>query len=311
MQQSERLLAPGLENSQALTGNIQHNRDLLVAGTPTDASIRTALIIGGGAMRGVYSGGVVTALEELGLTETFDDVIGFSAGACTAAYFLAGQAPFGTTVYSEELASKEFINPLRISNVLNVGFLESVFMTHKPLHQEAIISNRSAFHIGVTDIATAKPKYIKVTPDNSSELVTLLQATSSVPGLTPPVAVSGAIYGDGVVTCKNPIRYAIDVLKATDILYIMNQPLRIVESTSIGEIALSRLLTNGYSPAMQRATRNRHIKGDEMASTVYDDDVRIGILCPTGVPLGRLTKDAPKLRAVARQARLQTLAVFN
>ena len=42
---------------------------------------RVALVIEGGAMRGVVSGGMVTGLEALGLRDAFDAVYGSSAGA--------------------------------------------------------------------------------------------------------------------------------------------------------------------------------------------------------------------------------------
>jgi predicted acylesterase/phospholipase RssA len=80
MQLSERLLTPGAEHTTELVANLQRKQELLEAGDSAHEDIRTALVIGGGTMRGVFSGGVVTGLEELGLTEVFDDVIGVSVG---------------------------------------------------------------------------------------------------------------------------------------------------------------------------------------------------------------------------------------
>ena len=60
---------------------------------------KLGLAIEGGAMRGVVSAGMVTALEYLGLLRVFDAVYGSSAGAFNGAFFLAGQAAFGTTIY--------------------------------------------------------------------------------------------------------------------------------------------------------------------------------------------------------------------
>ena len=61
-------------------------------------------------MRGVVSAGMVSALEELGLTHAFDAVYGSSAGAINAAYFLAGQARLGTTIYYEDINNARFID---------------------------------------------------------------------------------------------------------------------------------------------------------------------------------------------------------
>ena len=53
---------------------------------------KLGLVVEGGGMRGVISGGALIALERLGLTSAFDEVYGESAGAINACYFLAGEA---------------------------------------------------------------------------------------------------------------------------------------------------------------------------------------------------------------------------
>ena len=50
---------------------------------------KLALIVEGGAMRGVFSSGANTALEKIGLTSAFDEVYSCSAGAINAAIYAA------------------------------------------------------------------------------------------------------------------------------------------------------------------------------------------------------------------------------
>lgn len=311
MQLSERLFTTPSAHTDELIDHLQQKKALLEAGDPSHEDIRTALIIGAGAMRGVYSGGVVIGLEELGMTEVFDDVIGISAGAATAAYFLSGQAELGTTIYYEELASKEFIDVKRRKNVLNVGYLEEVFTESKPLDQEAIRNNRSRFHIGVTNVDTAQPEYIEVAHDPNSDIIKLIQASSSVPGLTLPIRIEGTLYGDGITTCKNPIKYAVETLGATDVFCIVNQPLREKATAPVSDRLVSALLTRRYNEAIKVAYRDRHHMSDETAATTYSPDIHIGVLCPEGKPVGRLTTDAQKLTQVALKATLQTKALFE
>src|SRR5881409_3801152 len=64
---------------------------------------KVALIVEGGAMRGVISCAALMGLEELGMTEAFDEVYGASAGAVNAAYFLARQAAYATTAYYQKI----------------------------------------------------------------------------------------------------------------------------------------------------------------------------------------------------------------
>ena len=310
MQLAERLLVPGQGQTDELISNIQRKRELMVAGDPAHQEIRTALIIGGGAMRGVFSGGVVTGLEDLGLTEVFDDVIGISVGASTDAYFLAGQARTGTRLFSEELTSKEFIDFGRFKNILSVDYLRTIFTTgNKVLDLAAVRENRSRFHIGVTDIKSARSKYIEVDQAEDDDIIKLIQASSAVPRLSPPVVMDGVVYGDGITTCKNPIGFAIEELGSTDIICVVNQPLR--QGSSFGDRILSHLLIAGYSPSIRRAFHTRHEGSDEMAETEYSDEVRIGIATPQAVSVSRLERNASRLIYAAQQAEQQTLALFS
>src|SRR5215831_14579509 len=73
---------------------------------------KVALIVEGGAMRGVISCAALMALEELELTDVFDEVYGASAGAVNAAYFLTGQADYATTIYYQKINNTRFIRRL-------------------------------------------------------------------------------------------------------------------------------------------------------------------------------------------------------
>jgi predicted patatin/cPLA2 family phospholipase len=321
MQLAERLLTPGSEHTTELVANIQRKQELLEAGDPAHENIRTALVIGGGTMRGVFSGGVVIGLEELGLTEVFDDVIGVSVGASTSAYFLARQAALGTTLFFEELTGKDFIDKTRLipprSGALNIDYLRDIFTGKKALDQAVIHANRSRFYIGVTDINNVQPRYIEVAHDEDQDLIKLIQASSAVPGVTQPVVIDGVTYGDGITTCKNPIRFAIEELGSTDIFCILNQELRRDPTSlseqikSIGEMATSAMLTRNSSPKFRRAFRKRHIMSDEVADTDYSADVRIGVICPEGEPVGRFEQDPDILIPAAQRATRQTKALFE
>ena len=54
-------------------------------------------------MRGVVAAGMVTAIQELGLTGCFDTIHGSSAGACAGAYLMTDQARLGTSIFYEDI----------------------------------------------------------------------------------------------------------------------------------------------------------------------------------------------------------------
>ena len=123
---------------------------------------RPWLIACPGTMRGVYGGGQVSAFEERGLTNGFAGCVGVSTGAPTVAYFLAGQARLGTSIYYEECTWPEFISPLRIlrgGHGADIGFLGEVFRGHmgrKRLAQERLHATSTELLFGLTEFVTGQ-----------------------------------------------------------------------------------------------------------------------------------------------------------
>ena len=112
-------------------------------------------------MRGVISAGMVSALEALGLTHAFDEIYGSSAGAINAAYFLAGQARLGQTVYYEDINNRHFID-LRRSllgrPIVDLGFLlDEVAMRRKRLDTDAVLGAGSPLTVLATDVDSREP----------------------------------------------------------------------------------------------------------------------------------------------------------
>src|SRR5215469_3391695 len=90
--------------------------------TPSDGR-KIGLIVEGGAMRGVISCAALQGLEELGMTQVFDEVYGASAGAVNAAYFLAGQAAYATSIYYQKINNTRFIRRLWHMKIVDIDDL--------------------------------------------------------------------------------------------------------------------------------------------------------------------------------------------
>src|SRR5262245_49099238 len=119
---------------------------------------RLALCVEGGAMRGVVSGAMVAALEGLGLLDVFDVIYGSSAGAMNAAFFVAGQAAFGTTIYYENINNRRFINLARPAvgrPVLNLDFLVWDVMCRDKALDSAQVVRDGRLKIVATNAQTA------------------------------------------------------------------------------------------------------------------------------------------------------------
>lgn len=178
-------------------------------GAPYDDGARIALAIEGGAMRGVISAGMVSGLEELGLTRAFDGVYGSSAGAINAAYFLAGQARLGTRIYYEDINTADFISFARTFRgrpVVNLGFLLDHVAAHrKRLDVQEVLSSPSSFTVIATDVerhtACALSGF-----DTASGLFSALRASSTMPVLAGhPCEHAGRRYLDASLSEPIPV----------------------------------------------------------------------------------------------------------
>ena len=124
-----------------------------------------ALAIEGGAMRGVISAGMVSALEELGYIDAFDAVYGSSAGAVNAAYFLAGQARLGTSIYHQDINNRRFIDTRRAligQPIVNLAYLlDDVARRRKRLDVERLLGSPTPLHVLATDVDSRSASVFK------------------------------------------------------------------------------------------------------------------------------------------------------
>src|ERR1700739_3636585 len=121
---------------------------------------RVALVIEGGGMRGVVSAGMTAAIEQLGFTNTFDEVHGASAGAFNAAFLIAGQASYLTGLYQHGFGNPRFVSARRVlrgGSLFNMNYVvNEVWRTQRPLHTERILQSPIELHCTATDVDTAR-----------------------------------------------------------------------------------------------------------------------------------------------------------
>jgi predicted patatin/cPLA2 family phospholipase len=194
---------------------------------PFDDGMRIALAIEGGGMRGVVSAGMVASLESAGLTDAFDAVYGSSAGAINGAYFLAGQAAFGATIYSENINNRAFIDfgrALRGRPIVDLDFLiDDVAVHRKALDVDRVLASRTPLHVIATDVATAQPAVLDGFTD-SRALLDALRAGARMPILAgPPVAFRERHYLDASLSEPIPAASA-EAGGFTHVLVLLTRP---------------------------------------------------------------------------------------
>jgi predicted patatin/cPLA2 family phospholipase len=239
---------------------VQRQNSNSVPGRRKD-DFKIALAIEGGAMRGVVSSGMVAGLEHLGLLQTFDVIYGTSAGAINGAYFVAGQAACGTSIYYDDINNAQFMSPLRTlcgDRLVSLEFLfEHVMIKRKPLDWKRVADSE----IDLVPVATSlvRSKAILLRGAKSRyELFLRLKASARIPFVAgPPVHVDGEACVDGGLYASIPFRQAFDE-GCTHVLALLTRPAgaKLGRPSVISRYILSKTLAR-YNPRLCNAFVDR------------------------------------------------------
>ena len=218
--------------------------------------MRTALILEGGAMRGMFSCGVTDVLMERGIT--FDGMAGISAGAVFGCNVKSGQ--IGRAIrYNKRYGTDPRYCSLR--SLIRTGDLYGADFCYRelpdvldPFDREAFRRNPMAFYVGATDIKTGEAVYHRC-DDGSDEDLLWMRASASMPIASRPVAVGGRLLLDGGMVDAVPCRY-MQRLGYDRLLIVLTQPKGYVKRKTRG-MPLFRLALRGYPNAV-RAMAVRH-----------------------------------------------------
>jgi predicted patatin/cPLA2 family phospholipase len=191
---------------------------------------RAAIVVEGGAMRGIFSVGVLDVFLERGF-EPFDLAIGASAGASNLASHLARQAGRNHRCYFELMTRREFIDPRRAlgsRSIVDLDWLWDRLAEREPLDTAAVASSPVEFIVVATSARTGDPVYLR--PD-AARMSDALKASCALPGLyRPRIQVDGVSLLDGGVSDPIPVEQAYR-LGARRILVIRSRPAAFVKES--------------------------------------------------------------------------------
>jgi predicted patatin/cPLA2 family phospholipase len=286
---------------------------------PFDDHASIALVVEGGAMRGVVSAGMVSALESLELTHAFDAVYGSSAGAINAAYFLAGQAALGTTIYSEDINNRSFIDMRRAVGtkpIVDLGFLlDDVAAHRKPLDYARVLSSKVPLTVVATDVATGER--VALGPFASpAELRSALRASATMPIFAgQPVSHAGREYFDASLTEPIPVPTA-EAAGHTHVLVLLTRPSEAERRTTWFDRLYVLPKLKRISPALAQKYRHRGGPYAQLLAGIAAGRGPEGraIVCglrPEAPVVDMLETDATLLRGAATRGYAAVMSAFS
>jgi predicted patatin/cPLA2 family phospholipase len=288
-------------------------------GSPPDDGRKIALIVEGGAMRGVISCAALMSLQDLGMTAVFDEVYGASAGAANAAYFLAGQAAYATTIYYQKINNTRFIRRLWHRKVVDIDDLfDKVIGGDRPLRVDRVLASQSRFFITIADACTGEAFLVEA-QSSRTPLLTLLKASAAMPLLyNGLVNVDGRDCFDGALINPLPVLEAIES-GCTDLLVLATRPAKFRDTMpSVLEQRLFEMRCARGNGQLLKAFCNSYVRENAVREIALGyqetpEGINIATICPEEKDprVDRTTRHTETLKAAAVMSAKRTFQAFG
>lgn len=172
--------------------------------------MKVALVLEGGAMRGLYTAGVLDVFMKNNIT--VDAVIGVSAGALFGVNYLSNQIGRVLRYNKKYLNDKRymgFYSWITTGNIMNEEFCfkELVYQLDR-FKFDVFRKSPIKFYVTVTNIRTGKAEYIKIDDLEKEDNMKYLKASGSMPLVSKVVRVGSNEYLDGGISDSIPVREA-------------------------------------------------------------------------------------------------------
>ncbi len=274
--------------------------------------IRTGLVLEGGAMRGLFTCGVLDCFLENGIN--FDGAIGVSAGAAFGCNFKSKQVGRALRYNLKYMGDKRYCS---LRSLWKTGDLFNADFCYRrlpdeldPFDYETYRKNPMEFYAVATDVMTGLPVYKKLVSCDSEDLQ-FMRASASMPLVSKPVNINGLKLLDGGISDSVPLKH-FENLGYNRNVVVLTQPKDYVKKQSRAIHFISPLL--GKYPNLVLAMQKRPDVYNNQTSRVFTAARagRILVICPDE-PLGisRIEKNHAELERVYTEGKKIALRRLN
>ena len=266
--------------------------------------MKRGLILEGGAMRGMFTAGVLDVLMENSIE--FDGAIGVSAGA-TFGCNIKSRQPGRAIRYNKRFAHDWRYCSLR--SLLATGDLYGADFCYNILpHQLDIFDldtyrqNPMEFWVVASDCETGKPIYKRLDTCDDRDLA-WMRASASMPLASRIVEVDGYKLLDGGITDSIPLQYFKSIGYDRNVV-VLTQP-RTYRKGPNRLMWLMRLVLRRY-PMIIKSLHDRHLEYNRTTAEVHNlaDKGEVLVICPeTPLNISRTSKNPDEMQRVYDEGR--------
>ena len=271
--------------------------------------MRTGLILEGGAMRGMFTAGVMDVMMEQDIA--FDGAVGVSAGAAFGVNYKSRQIGRAIRYNTRFCADKRYCGVgslLTSGNIYNTEFCyNEVPRKYDPFDFAAYQANPMEFYVVCTDVQSGKAVYHRYEGDEPSGF-DWIRASASMPVVSQMVEIDGCQYLDGALADSIPVRFFESKGYDRNVV-ILTRP----RSYTMKRNELMPLIRAKYRkyPRLVATIENRHRVYNETLAYIsrMERAGKLLVIRPEqALPVSRVERDPEKLREAYEIGRQTALA---
>ena len=277
---------------------------------------KTGLVMEGGAMRGLFTAGIIDVLMEQEIEA--DGVIGISAGATFGCNYLTKQIGRPLRYCVRFAKDPRFCS---VSSLLTTGDMfgakfcyETIPLELDIIDNDTFVKQNVPFYVAATDVHTGRAVYHQCKDVISPAELDWSRASASMPLASQIVRAGNYELLDGGIADSIPLKYMEYKGYARNIV-ILTQPLGYLKQPN-STMPLVRTVYRDY-PALIRAMERRHIVYNrqlEYIAAAEADGRAFVIRPPRRLPVSHITHSAERMRevyAIGRQTALTVLPALR
>lgn len=246
------------------------------------------LVLEGGAMRGIFTAGVMDVLMENGIDFPF--CVGVSAGAAFGCNYKSRQPRrvlrYNLT-YCREPRFCSFRSLLKTGDIYGADFCyRQIPEVLDPFNKKVFEENPMEFYVVCSDIETGEPHYQRLDRVDDA-CYEWIRASASMPLVSRIVELDGRKFLDGGVTDSIPLKFAQRHCPRN--VVVLTQPRDYVKKPVSMLFAYRRSLKK--YPNMLRAVQNRHQMYNAQRDFVFGQEQAGAalVICPeSALEIGRV-----------------------
>jgi len=263
----------------------------------SETTMKTGLILEGGAMRGMFTAGVMDVLLENEIK--FDGAIGVSAGAAFGVNYKSRQ--IGRVLrYNTKFSSDKRYCGLRVllktGNIYSTDFCyNEVPLVHDPFDFDEFEKNPMDFYVVATDVENGNAVYHKY-EGLSDHGFDWIRASASMPLVSQIVDIDGQKLLDGGIADSIPVKY-FESIGYTKNIAVLTQCANYQKKKN-KVMPIIKLKYRKY-PKFAQTLANRHIMYNNTLSYIEEKEKsgELFVIRPESkLPVSRVEKNPQKLK---------------